>query len=207
MRTLLAGLLVVVVALCCGAVRMVELGAFLDAAPALAYGIEADRWMPGLGAYARFVSGTVGALRASIATPFERMILRIGLRYTGNTRSRTAFGARMSAASALDGPVGAQVDSFFYLTPFRNETWTLRIGGSPFGVQANNTGGHFAARAFIPFNMTVDASLAISDRHVLRPSFEGALLLAPGSAQPLLPMDESLQGLTHVALRFGLRLP
>jgi len=207
MRTILTVAVILAIGLSAYAVRMVELGAFLDVAPAPVYGIAGDNWMPGLGAYAHVALGTDAALRLSLATPFERMIVRIGIEFVRSEHARTTLGGLVSAASAVGGPVGGQIDVGFFLTPILNETWSLRIAGFPFGAQASNVGGAFRARAFIPFNVSVDASLAISDRNVLRQSAWGALLLAPGLGEPLLPFDEVIRGLTRVSLQFGIRLP
>jgi len=207
MRTILTVAAILAIGLSVHAIRMVELGAFLDVAPAPVYGIAGDDWMPGLGAYAHIAIGPDAALRMSLATPFERMIVRIGIEFVRSERARTTLGGLVSAASAIGGPVGGQVDVGFFLTPIHNETWSLRIAGFPFGAHANNVGGTLRGRAFIPFNVSVDASLAVSDRNILRQSAWGALLLAPGLGEPLLPFDEAIRGLTRVSLQFGMRLP
>jgi len=206
-RTIVAVLLVAIAGMSASAVQLVEFGAFFDASPAIAYGIDEDRWLPGIGAYADFAVGCDGTARVSLATPFETMIVRIGVEFVRNAGGRSSLGGLASIDSALRGAKGAQIDVGFYLTPIRNETWGLRIAGFPFGARVNNVGGTLAAEAFVPFNVAVDAFLAISDRHISRQSARGAILLAPGLGEPLLPIGEPARGLTRVALSFGLRLP
>jgi hypothetical protein len=207
-RAIVTVLLAIIVGISSHAAQLVEFGAFFDSAPAAGYGIDEDRWLPGIGAYADFAVGRDGAVRVSVATPFETMILRLSFEFVRSAGERSSLGGLVSADSAFHGPKGVQIDFGLYMTPIQNETWGLRIAAFPFGARVNNVGGELHAEAFTPPNVAVDAFLAISDRSVFRQSARGALLLAPGPGQPLLPIGgELVQGLTRVALLFGLRSP
>jgi hypothetical protein len=206
-RTIVAALAVAILGISACAAEVIEFGAFFDASPAVIYGIDEDRWMPGIGAYVDFAVGRSGAARVSLATPFETMIVRIGIEFVRNAEGRSSLGGLATVDSAFRGPKGAQVDFGFYLAPIRNETWGLRIAGFPLGARVNNVGGPVAAEVFIPLNVRIDAFLAVSDRHVFRQSATGAILLAPALGRPLLPVGEPVRGLTRVALSFGFLSP
>jgi len=207
MRVIVSVLMVLVVGVASYAVRLTEIGGFLDVVPSIAYGIDDDRWTLGVGGYSDLAIGENALLRISLATPVDRIILRLGFEYVRNATARASFGTLLSVDSDPGGPKGAQVDVGLYVTPIRNEVWSLRIAGFPFGGRLNNAGNGLQAEAFFALNVAVDTSLALSDRLIFSQNLRGGILLAPALGQPLLPIGEYVELLTRAALNLGLRMP